>query len=146
MNRRIDTGQKPEPRDDGRTPLFLGSQDAYLGRLIGYIPSEMVALYLFAVGMATSGARTDHTRLLAYWVIFALVWILTPVYMRFATRDPAKGPLWPQVLLATLAFPVWVYATGGPFAMCDWYSGWLSSIILAFVTVIFGLYRPAPGS
>lgn len=146
MNRRIDTGKRVEIRPDGMNVLPLGGEESYLGRLIGYIPSEMVALYLFAVGMAASGAQTSHAKLLAFWVIFFLVWILTPIYMWFVTgRDP-KGPLWPQVILASLAFPIWVYATGGPFALCGWYFGWIASIVLAFVTVIFGIYRPTPGS
>jgi hypothetical protein len=146
MSRRIDTGEKPEPRSDGKDPLLLGGEEGYLGRLIGYIPSEMVALYLFAIGMAASGTQSKHAKFIAYWVIFALVWLLTPVYMRFATKSDSKPPLRPQIVLASLAFPVWVYATGGPFELCSWYYGWIASVVLAFVTVIFGLYRPPAGS
>jgi hypothetical protein len=147
MSRRIDTGPAPEIGADGKVKLFLGEYaEPYLGRLIGYIPSEMVALYLFSTGMAASGTRSSHSKLLAYWVIFALVWVLTPLYMMFATKTKSKPPLRPQVILASLAFPVWVYATGGPFALCNWYRGWVASVVLAFVTVIFGMYRPDPGS
>jgi hypothetical protein len=146
LSRRIETGSRIPARADGKPALMLGDESSYLGRLIGYIPSEMVALYLFCTGVASSGARSAHTKLVASWLITAIVWVLTPIYMWIVTGRGPKGPLWPQIILASIAYPVWVYATGGPFEMSNWYRGWIASIVLAFVTVVFGMYRPAPGS
>lgn len=153
MSRRIDTGAVEEGRSDASPaekigkPLYLGKKrgEDYLGRLAKYIPAEIVALYLATSGMVPP--RPDHKpRYLALWIIFGLSWIFAPLYFIFATTESRKGPLWPQVLLASLAFPVWVFAIGGPFQYLSWYEGWIASVTLAFVTVAFGLYQPQRGS
>jgi hypothetical protein len=137
VSRRIETG----------TPgAKLGPdshQEEYLGRLAGYVPTEIVGLYIAAAGMVPAAVTSRGT---ALWWIFAGCFALTPVYLGFATKDPKKGPLWLQILLATIAFPVWVFAMGGPFTSFQWYQGWIASIVLFFVTVIFGMVKPKLGS
>jgi hypothetical protein len=39
-----------------------------------------------------------------------------------------------------------VFALGGPFTSLSWYQGWIASIILFFITVIFGFIKPKKGS
>lgn len=139
MSRRIETGT---------TVPVLGVNDQpadYLGRLVGYIPAEIVALYLAASGF-TEAAGND--RLMWLWIVFIVCAVLTPIYFLFATRDKKKkkGPLYLQVLLTTLAFPVWVFAIGGPFLAFRWYKGFIGSIVLIFVTSIFGKISPKKGS
>src|SRR5712664_2957247 len=120
MSRRIDTGEVEESTN-GRAPgiketgkpLYLGKKrsEDYLGRVAKYIPAEIVALYLTTSGMVPLGP--DHKpRHLALWIIFGLSWCFAPLYFVFATARNKKHPLWPQVLLASLAFPVWVFAIG----------------------------------
>jgi hypothetical protein len=72
--------------------------------------------------------------------------VLTPIALYFATRDPQKGPLYLQVILATVAFPVWAFAIGGPFILLPWYQSWIASLVLIFVTFGFGLIKPKTGS
>ncbi len=139
------TGAEAEKR-----PLFLGrgqrkGGDDYLGRLAKYIPAEIVGLYLATAGVVPAG-NNDRERCVVLWVIFALSFALVPVYFYFATRDRRrnKKALWPQVILATIAYPVWVFAIGGPFACYGWYKGYLASITLIFVTVVIGFYQPPP--
>ena len=137
MSRRIETGTV------GVT-LGPGSQrEEYLGRLMKYIPAEVVGLYITAVGMVPASTPSRNT---ALWLIFASCFVLTPLYLIFATKDPHKGPLGLQILLGSLAFPVWVFALGGPFASFQWYQSWIASIILFFVTAIFGMVKPKQGS
>src|ERR1700674_769609 len=151
MSRRIDTGEVEESGAPGRQetgkPLYLGKKrgEDYLGRVAKYIPAEIVALYLTTSGMVPLGP--DHKpRYLALWIIFGVSWSFAPLYFMFATAGNKKHPLWPQVLLASLAFPAWVFAIGGPFQYFHWYEGWIASITLAFVTVAFGFYQPKPGT
>jgi hypothetical protein len=137
MSRRIETGTA--------TPM-LGQNDKpadYLGRLVGYIPAEIIALYLTATGLVPSSTSVRQTVL---WWIFGLCTLLTPVALYFATWDPKKGPLYLQVILATIAFPVWAFAIGGPFSSLSWYESWIASLILIFVTFGFGLIKPKIGS
>ena len=137
MRRRIETGTS--------TPM-MGANDEpadYLGRLVGYIPAEIVALYLTAAGLVPQTTSAKQTVL---WCIFGTCALLTPITLYFTTQDPKKGPLYLQVLLATIAFPVWVFAIGGPFSSLQWYQSWIASLLLIFVTFGFGLIKPRRGS
>jgi hypothetical protein len=146
MSRRIDTGEVDPKNLDGEA-LYLGKKggDDYLARLAGYIPGEIVGLYVATSGIVPLGPN-GSVRCGPLWVVFLLNFILVPVYFIFATSRHKKGTLWPQVILASLAFPVWVFALGGPFKCLSWYESWIASITLAFVTVIFGFYKPKAGS
>ncbi len=140
MPRRIDTGsaQIGGPKKG----LYLGKNgDDYLGRIAGYIPAEIIGLYL-----ATSRAIPAGEPQIASWIVFGINCLFVPLYFIFATARGDKKPLWPQVVLASIAFPVWVFAIGGPFEPLGWYRNWMASITLAFTTVGFGFYKPKPGS
>jgi hypothetical protein len=137
MSRRIETGTAVEK-------LGVNAEPAdYLGRLVGYIPAEIVGVYLTAAGFAEA-AGTDRQKWL--WIIFGVSLVLTPFYMIFATYDKKKGPLYVQVILATLAFPLWVFAIGGPFRTLSWYKAPVASILLVLGTAIIGIKKPKKGS
>ena len=128
MSRRIDTGTA-EPAEEGKKPLYLGKKkggDDYLGRLAGYIPAEIVGLYLATSAEIPRGANGARSQT-ALWIIFALCFVLVPVYFLFATTRDKKKALWPQVILASIAFPIWIFAIGGPFEHLSWYEGWIAS-------------------
>lgn len=146
MSRRIETGMAQHP--SGPKALYLGKNgDPYEVRLLKYIPAEIVALYL-ATMRAVPVEPDKPIPCLAYAIVFAANLILVPLYLYFATRDKAKnkGPLVPQIVLATVAFPVWVFAIGPPFSCLGWYRGWEAAVVLPIATLAIGLYRPAPGS
>lgn len=148
MSRRIDTGTLDASPGTG---LYLGSArrkggDDYLGRLSKYIPAEIVGLYLATAGMVPANVPEKRA---ALWMIFSLCFLLVPIYFFFATTDgKKKRPLWPQIILATTAYPVWVFAIGGPFADYPWYGAhrYIASVALAFVTVAMGFIQPPPNS
>ena len=138
MSRRIETGPRP-----GMLGAARPTQEEFLGRLAKYIPAEIVGLYLAA---SAPVPKTDGGHLTLLWIIFGTCLLLTPLYMIFVTNDPQKGPLWLQVVLATIAFPVWVFAIGGPFAFLSWYRGYIATIVLVFVSFVFGWVKPKAGS
>jgi hypothetical protein len=146
VSRRIETGS---PVSDELSPdaLRLGGDGAedYLGRLAKYIPAEIVGLYLATSGTVPPGAD-GKPRYSILWIVFAINFLLVPLYFWFATSRGENKPLWSQVILATIAFPVWVFAIGGPFTSFPWYESWIGSIILTFVTFAVGVYKPRPGS
>jgi hypothetical protein len=121
------------------------SADDYLGRLSKYIPAEIIGLYLATSGMVPL-AHDSSLRCSSLWVVFGLNASFVPLYFWFATtRDNAK-PLKLQILLSSIAFPVWVFAIGGPFRCFRWYESWIAAITLAFTTVAMGFVKPKPGS
>lgn len=125
------------------TPL-LASPDDFLGRLVKYIPAELVGLYVAARGVIPKTAEPS-----VYWGVAAVTWVFVPVYFWFATTRSNQKPLTTQILLATIAFPIWVFAIGGdPVASWPWYAThqYLASLSLMFATVAFGLVQPPPGT
>lgn len=135
MSRRIEAPQAKLGKTEGG--------DDFPGRLAKYIPAEIVALYVTLKGFPP---ETSSQRMSALWIIFWLCLALTPVYLIVTTRDKksGKGPLWLQVLLATIAFPIWVLALGnGPLDSFG-IETWITSMILAVITFVFGLIKPPP--
>jgi len=148
LSRRIDTGDLIQDfrSPEKQKPPYLGKKgEDYLGRLSKYIPAEIVGLYLTTAGIIPKN-QDGSPKCLAMWIVFMINFALVPIYFYFATSRGAKKPLWPQIILASIAFPVWVFAIGGPFRCLTWYEGWIASLTLAFVTVVMGFYRPRPGS
>jgi hypothetical protein len=146
MSRRIDTGKLLNKDVSGREPLYLGSNgDDYLARLAKYIPAEIIGLYLTTAGVVPRESN-GNPKCTALWVVFGINFAFVPLYFYFVTQSDNKKPLWAQIILASAAFPVWVFAIGGPFVCLHWYQPWIASITLAFVTVAIGFYKPPAGS
>ncbi len=143
MGRRIETGARP-----GAQPLAAHDPpvaDDYLGRLVKYVPAEIIALYLTVAGIIPPDP-TGRPRATVLWVVFFGCLVLVPVFTWVATTRHGRPPLTAQVVISTLAFPIWVFAIGGPFASLAWYQPWIASVVLAFATTLMGLYQPPPGS
>ena len=123
----------------GATVLAAGQPDDYFSRLLKYIPAEVVALYVSAGGVVPA----EHPKRVTYlWAIFVFCAIATLVYMFVTARDEVtKKPIWKQIILATIAFPVWAYALGGPFATLPSYESFVGSLLLMGVTFLFGLVK-----
>lgn len=133
------------------------STDDFLSRLVKYIPAEIVGLYLAAAGFVPNEGLPTTSDLSvavapmpgeALWYVAGACWVLTALYLGWATKDPQKGSLWSQVILGTVAFPVWVFAIGGPFLRLPWYwdHAYVASLVLVFVTFAMGMVKPPPGS
>ena len=143
MSRRIITaGSTIAPPGAPAGGVAPPTQDDYLGRLLKYIPAEIVGLYLAARGVVPATAPDLDTTL---WIVALVTWILVPIYLYFATKTGGQKPLFWQIILGTIAFPVWVFAIGGhPVTSLKWYAEheFVGSLVLMFVTVVFGLIKP----
>jgi hypothetical protein len=115
--------------------------DGYLDRLLKYIPTEIIALYLGATNIVPS---TDSSYWTALWIIAALTALCTPIYMYFATREEGQPTLWSQIVISSIAFPIWVFAIGGPFRHFSWYNEkhWIGAIAISFSTFAMGIHKP----
>jgi hypothetical protein len=112
--------------------------DDYMTKLVKYIPAEIIAVYLFINGIVT--ALTAPSAVLS-WGVFALLLLLTPLYIWRVTNDKALPPAWDQMLVAFISFAVWVFAIGGPFTTLVWYNPLYGSILVALFTLVIPMIR-----
>lgn len=117
-------------------PPRFTSHESYFDKLLRYIPADIVAGWVAIDGLIRDQA-SDPVNL--YWIVFAFMVVLTPLHICFIKTQP-PGFLPSKVFPATvgvLAFIVWVFALGGPFAVtfADWYRPLFGSIALILTTL-----------
>lgn len=110
------------------------SPDQYLGRVVKMIPSEVVAAYLVGAGVIPP----DNDKVLAGW---SVVCLLALVIRARLTRDPerGKGAQWLNVLLAAVAYVIWIYNLGGPFRAYGMYVPYVGTLMLVSWTLFVPL-------
>lgn len=124
--------------------------EAALTVLFGYIPTEIIALYV-AVLAALGGTVVTN----AHWATFISFLIGTPiiVWMVYAAKLknlnvalPIKFSEWPkwEMFAATAAFTAWAFALPqSPFAVfTDWYSSAVASVAILVTSTVLGLLAP----
>jgi hypothetical protein len=84
-------------------------------------------------------------------VVLVMCLILTPLYIRQIAVKSGPGTPWAtHALIATIAFFVWAYAiqgsafTLGALGFGPLYEGGLAAALVAFFTLVSGLFSPAP--
>lgn len=127
-------GEKIRGAEDPE-PVSHSDVDGYFGRLLKYIPAEVVGLYLAAQGIVRSAEGEGATA--ALWVTFVVCLILTPLYLR---RNNVRRL--PELTVSTIAFPVWVFAIGGPFEDLAIYRPWIASLVLLLYASVAALMVP----
>jgi hypothetical protein len=115
--------------------------DQFFDRVIKYIPADVVGGWVAAMGIIGTAGPDPH-RPTVLWVAFAAGLLLTAAWTYVQTREPGKPPAVAQVVVATLAFAVWVFALGGPFTTLDWYVQYYGSLLLIAFTLGVGLIVP----
>jgi hypothetical protein len=131
------------PPGAGVKAVAQGDQDFryYLDRLLRLIPAEAVSLYLVGSGLIppdplpvsgppSAGRVGTHAIASTIWAVVCLIAVLL-VRIRY-TADPQQheGTQWPAVAVSAIAFVIWVYTLGGPFADFGIYVPWLGSLLV----------------
>ena len=124
----------------------------YKDKLLKLIPSEIIAAYMVIHGILQGHViqgqtieigGTDITAHVA-WIVFAVLFILTPIYLAKIHNVAKIG----QLALTTASFAIWVYTLGGPFQIAGLYHPQVASIILVLWTLVIPLAirteTPAP--
>ncbi|HEV2389039.1 MAG TPA: hypothetical protein VGS20_17495 [Candidatus Acidoferrales bacterium] len=102
--------------------------DDYKSRLLKYIPTEVVAVYLTIAGIVhASGSGLPRPTLS---VVFVVLLVATPLYL-WRVLQVTKAP---QLAVSTVSFAVWVFTLGGPFASAGWYRPAYGAILLPLYT------------
>lgn len=127
--------------EEGQTPPQVngGGINEYLNKIARLIPSEIIAGYLFLMGGAGL-IKNGNIQIVAYWVAFAVGLILTPVYLNKVAAE--KKPKINHIIVSSLGFIVWAYATTGEALSAtiapDIYDSAVASFILALFSLISG--------
>lgn len=111
----------------------VNQSDGYLSRLLKYIPSEIVMVFISVEGVLRSAFAGQPERLeLSLWILAGVLTLLTPLWLWRVMRVKRFSHLF----LSTLALPIWMFAIGGPFTAFDWYSQSLGAVALPLFTLL----------
>ncbi|MBM4172076.1 MAG: hypothetical protein FJ214_09435 [Ignavibacteria bacterium] len=115
-------------------PREIKEDQNYKDKLLKLIPSEIVAAYLVILGILSNEEITiqeTNITVIVHWVVFGIILILTPVYLRKFQNVMKLS----QLILTSLSFVVWSYSLGGPFAVSNFYHSTIASILLILWTL-----------
>jgi hypothetical protein len=107
----------------------VGEAAKKIGKLI---PTELITAYAALVS-ASMAIHWPSFRQPAFWVCFAICWVLTPIYLNMVA-DPGK-PKRNQIIVGTVAFPIWAYLVSGAQVIPAYYDAGLATVI----TLVFSL-------
>jgi len=124
----------------------LPKAENYQSIVLKLIPTEVVGAYIFISGLipqanselANSGSVDDKYRTL-HWIIFGLLFIINPLYLRYASAVTNKK----QIIICTFGFAVWAFSLGGTFMTIGQdpdFSRLIASIVLALYTLIVPMF------
>jgi hypothetical protein len=111
--------------------------DEYLSKVLKLIPAEVVSLYIALAGIIVVGGQEVNGEAL-FWIIFVVCLIGTPLYL----MKIAKVGDFLQLGISTIAFVVWVFALGGPFATVSWYQPIYGALLLPIFTFFVPMILP----
>jgi len=101
--------------------------DTYSDKIIKYVPTEVIILY---ISLETILKSQQNTQYLLHWFIFIFGIVATYLYLnRIGKVVKTK-----QLVISMLAFCVWVFAMGGPFSALSWYNSIYGAILLPIYT------------
>jgi hypothetical protein len=138
MNREIvtakDLQRMNQPGSEARVPAGTATRDGYFDRLFKYIPAELVAGYIFVLGVVKQLTDAGEIRIFQ-WLLFIIFCLLTPLYL-WRVQKVLKVQ---QHIISILSFIVWVFALGGPFALSEWYNPVYGAILLPVFTLVVAI-------
>ncbi len=129
----------PTKSTDDLIKQYTTRPDDYIERLIKYIPSEVIALYLTLDPLVrpTLGSPGPDNQII-HWLIFIFCAFLTWFYLRRVLQVKKQV----QLIISVGAFFVWVFAIGGPFVYFPWYKPLYGGILLPLYTAFIPAVEP----
>jgi hypothetical protein len=111
-------------------------KDNYADRLFKYIPAEVVAGYVFVLGLLKQLSGVQEKTIIG-WLLFIVFCLLTPLYL-WRIQKVKKIQ---QHIISLLSFAVWVFALGGPFSSYPWYNPVYGEILLPVFTLMVAVWQ-----
>ncbi len=109
--------------------------DGYIDRLLKYIPTEIVAVFLLVQGLVMKMDHASDPFKPMLWGVFLLFAVFTPLYLWRILKVMKIT----QLVISLVAFVVWVFALGGPFTTLGWYDLLYGEILLPIFTIVIAL-------
>jgi hypothetical protein len=112
----------------------------YLDRLLKMIPAEVLGLYLVGSGFIPK----DQSVGLTVWAALCLAGVIA--IRAYGTADTVKHerPDWIHVGISSIAFVIWVYTGGGPFAAYNLAVPWIGSLLVLGWTFFVPIFYKGP--
>jgi len=116
--------------------------DTYFDKVIKYIPADIVATWTVVTGLVAS-ASEQVPKAQVLWFAYVFGIIMTALWTWKQTQETNKPIAKTQIVVATLAFVIWVAALGGPFEFLPAYQRLYGSLLLIAYTLTVGLVNPS---
>lgn len=121
MDRLINVSGRPTafvPKAVGKTDAATKEKedDTLITRILKLVPTETVAGYVPLISAAETITDSPHLRFTLGCIAFFAGVMFTPLYL-IRVGKPKGGAQWLNIVVATIAFVLWAYLLGGPFAM-----------------------------
>ena len=129
--------------DTGVKAVALGREDelkSYLERLLKMIPGEVISLYMVGSGLVPG----DQPIALAVWAVVCLVGVVAVRAYGTADSQNNKPTDWTHVAISSVAFVVWAYSMGGPFAAFNLYVPYIGSLLVLAWTFFVPIFYKGP--
>lgn len=120
------------------------SVDTYFDKVVKYVPADIVAAWIAADALIRGSSNVPKTTLM--WIAFGVGLVLTAPWTLRQTRLAKAPPAARQALIAMIAFALWVFAMGGPFATLAFYRPSYGALLLIAFTLVVGLVNPSAAS
>lgn len=112
--------------------------DTYSDRLMKYIPTEIIALFIALDTIIRSSTQPPATINVINWIIFGFC--IAAIILFLIRKDKVKSVL--QISISVGAFVVWIFALGGPFLVLGWYETLYGALLLPVYTFLVPLIKP----
>jgi hypothetical protein len=114
--------------------------NSYLDRLMKMIPAEVIALYLVGSGLIPEGQAIG----LVVWSVICLVGVFLLRIYGTADAPENKPTDWTHTIISAVAFVIWVYSLGGPFALYNLHIAWIGSLLVLAYTFFVPIFYKGP--
>lgn len=101
-------------RGPGGAPM-PAMDDGYMSRLVKLVPAEAIGPFPFFLDYANKFAPTDGSPRWSVYFVCIVLMLIVVVLRAQATREPGRGVQWGAVLIAAVAFFIFVHVMGGDF-------------------------------
>ena len=118
--------------------------------LFGYIPTEVLTLYVAVLAAVQQAGKVTSTDWLVFWIfLFAtpiIVWLVYGAKLKSLQKPlPLNFGAWPvwEMFAAMAAYTAWSFALpNSPFTQYGWYSSALSGLAVLVASTLLGLLAP----
>jgi hypothetical protein len=113
-------------------PTGRDGWDTYYSRLLKLIPSEIIAFYMALDAIASAMEQKE----ILLWIVFGVSVIGAWIYLQKMSNVKQLV----QRILTVIAFAIWVYVFGGPFAQLPWYEPGYCQLLLVVYTFFVPMF------